>query len=517
MNPHSLSLTSDDMLGAMPPAMRPAATTGEMPGGYQTFEAAKNAGFRGWFYFPNLDPNQQANRISRRRLNERASWIYNNVGIGKAIVNRSSRYEAGTGIWPKPRTSKPEWNKKTMNHFHQRVKMPEVFDLRGEVNFYSAQIAILRHQKVLGDHFGQLVLSDGNTPQMCFHPGYAIDNAETSLDQSLWQDGFYTNRFGRPLQYRVVQNDRSQYTDVSASDMLRFRPHMWTGQRRAVNIFHHAAKHLFDIDDILYFEKAGVRLSSQIGYVLTVPDSSSGGPRINLPGAGNVETVQNEDGSKLTIQRIFGQGTVVPELPPGAKLDLIKSDRTSAAFTGFLDYLIRDVCWGCDYSPEFLWFLAGIGGAPMRFILEDAQMTVDDVQQNQLIPQFCERFYNYFVWQEMKAERLEYPGDDWFLVDWMTPRKMTLDKGREGRLDDERLATGKISPRLYYGPQGLDDEEVEDDIIAAYKRKKEKCEAEGLDFNSVFPPPTGSTAAQQPSTNPNDDGEQTSPNQKSSE
>jgi hypothetical protein len=162
-----------------------------------------------------------------------------------------------------------------------------------------------------------------------------------------------------------------------------------------------------------------------------------------------------------------------------------------------------------------LWFLAGIGGAPMRFILEDAQSRINDIRENVLKPQFCRRFYIFWLWHEMKARRLTYPGDDWWRVDWITPKLITVDKGREGRLDDDRLATGKCSPRLYYGELGLDEEEVEDDIIdAAFRRyrkveQRSKDEEVPLTYRDIFLPPPGSAAAvaPEPEPDPEDDEE----------
>jgi capsid protein len=478
---------------------------GKLQAGYESFEAAKRSGFRGWFYFPHLEnPNKQLDQFTRLEIARKVNWLYNNVGIAKAIINRTARYEAGTGLWPKPRTSNRDWNRATMNRFHQMVKDPRIFDVAGNESFYSGQVNVLRHMRLHGDHFGQLILADGGLVRMRFIPSYSVDNALTSLDQSLWTQGVRRGPFGRKVAYRLIQSeDRTQFTDVSADDILHFHDYLWSGQVRGESMLAHACRHLFDIDDILRFEKNGVKLTSQIGYVLSSstenPNGPTGGPQFALPGAQATEVVENDDGTKYTVQKIFnGEGSSIPEMPPGVDLKLIESKRPGASFTGFIDFLIRDVAWGSGYAPEFLWFLAGIGGAPMRFILEDSQTRIDDVRENVLKPQYCRRFYTTWLWQEMKAGRIDYPGEDWWQVDWLAPKKITVDKGREGRLDDDRLATGKTSPRLYFGELGLDEEEVEDDIIEAAFRRWEKVEQRAKDdeiplhYRDIFLPPPGS-------------------------
>ena len=92
MSPSSYVVTSSAFdLPSIPAAAAPVVrqqTAAETPGAYQTFEAAKRGGFRGWFYFPNLDPRKQLDTWTNGEICRKTSWLYNNVGVVKSIVHR---------------------------------------------------------------------------------------------------------------------------------------------------------------------------------------------------------------------------------------------------------------------------------------------------------------------------------------------------------------------------------------------------------------------------------------------
>jgi hypothetical protein len=99
----------------------------------------------------------------------------------------------------------------------------------------------------------------------------------------------------------------------------------------------------------------------------------------------------------------------------------------------------------------------------------------------------------------MQAGRLEYPGDDWWRHEWLAPRKITVDSGRDARAYSEQLDKGHLSPTRYYNMLGLRATEEEDDVIDTYLRRKAKCDALGLNITEVFPNTLrNGIAAQQP-------------------
>lgn len=474
---------------------------------WNAFEAARQSGFRGYFYFPDLDVRSTTRRHTRHAIAQKARWLYNNLGLARAIIHKPARYIAGTGIWPRPMSGDRAWDKNLKDLFDDRLRDPAYFDVAGEVSFYTAQHQIIHEQALFGDHFGQPTLGDNGQPMMRFIPGYLIDQSadDTELDRP-FRDGVRTSPLGRAMKYRLVNNvtERKRVADIDARDIQHYRGHLLAGQKRGVSILAHACDHLFDIDEILQFEKAGVKLSSQVGYVIKVnsPSGLSGAPEINLGGRGRTRTTStNADGTTtgLTVDRIYGDGSLVPQLQTNEELQMMKSERPSSAFTGFLDYLARDVAVGSDYTYEFIWNAEKLGGTSFRgVVLEDNQHTFEDRQQNLLIPQYCQPFYNFAVWQWMKAGVIDMPaGGRWWYCRWMTPRKSTVDRGRDGKLLSELVAQGLMSPDDYHGELGEDVEDVEDRTIETHIRRMEKIKAAAdvskiaLEYDRIFAPPPG--------------------------
>ena len=130
--------------------------------------------------------------------------------------------------------------------------------------------------------------------------------------------------------------------------------------------------------------------------------------------------------------------------------------------------------------------LTGLAGTEMRGFIEVAQNFLERIQQ-MVIDQFCFPAWKFWIWQEIQAGRLPYPGDDWWRVEWVTPRKITVDNGRDGRLYADLLDRGLMSWERYCNILGLDAEAEEDDIIQTFQRRQQKCAALGLDLNAVFP------------------------------
>lgn len=86
--------------------------------------------------------------------------------------------------------------------------------------------------------------------------------------------------------------------------------------------------------------------------------------------------------------------------------------------------------------------------------------------------------------------------EDWWRVDFTTPARITVDYGRDTKAMLDVVRTGAMSGRRFAEMHGMDEEQEEDAAIASYLRRKQKCEALGLDFNDVFPPAPGSPISQ---------------------
>jgi capsid protein len=462
------------------------------------FEAARRSGYRGYFYFPNLNPAAQAPSGTRLDMAKKAVWLDNNVPEVNVLTNNISQAEAGRGMWPKAVTSSADFNREITEAFHQDNKDPRVCDARAVDNFYSAQFSIRRHIRLHGAIFAALVRPSPGSHRASFYliPDWQVDNAQINEPQDKWRDGVWLNDTGRALKYRVLRNpERTSFSDYSASDLLHLHDPFLAGQIRGVSSLHSVIRKIFSMDDIDRAATSGMLLRERIAYAITKNDSESGFGSL-LPGATGSAEVSTDSGKMIVQQIVSNQGDDidVADLPVGTDIKVIESNRATPA-SSFTESMLRSIAHSTPYPAEWVYFLSNLGqGTVARLVMDRVQDTIDTIRENQLQSQFCERYYTFWLWQKIKHGGVTAPVPyDWWKVKWIHPRKASVDRGREGRLYDDRVASGKMTPSAYHGLEGEDDEDVEDENLRVVERRLQKLAAlntktgQSLTYEQLWP------------------------------
>ena len=441
------------------------------------FEAAEQNQNRGLIFLNTVDPRREVTPQTREQLIRKARWLYNNFPDVTYVIEHIAQRAIGTGIVAKARTTDAAWNRIAERHFEDRACGEAwAFDASDSVNFYSAQSLLVRHVALDGDVFAQKLVTGTDGARFRFIGGESVGNTADSGEGSF--DGLLLDSFGAPRKYRVI-TDRAagKYMDVSADDMMHIRHVRRIGQPRGVSWLHSAIIPAQDKSETKSYLKGSYKAQSQIGYMIT----SNEAMKIGL-GAGKIT---NGAGDEITTDTLYN-GTLIPRLKPGESIQSFKNEAPGAAFEPLMRDYTSDIARAIGVPPEALMLLVGLAGTETRALLEVAQNFLDRIQQ-MVIDQFCFPAWKFWVWQEIQAGRLPYPGDDWWRVEWVTPRKITVDNGRDGRLYAQLLDSGYMSWERYANLHGLDAEAEEDDILAAYIRRKAKCEALGIEVSQVFP------------------------------
>jgi ferredoxin-thioredoxin reductase catalytic subunit len=487
------------------------------------FEAAKSSGYRGWFYFPSLNPQDQMPQWTREEINRKVNWLYNNVGAVVAVIDGLALDEVDTGLWPKPCTSSAAFNAAVKHLWQQQCGFNKAFSADGENNFYSAQYLIRREIRLRGDMFAQKLRSGeaAASPQLHFLPGYQCGNAVTGLDQSQWRDGRMDNPLGRALQWRFQGPDAAGFLDVSASDCIHFHDPFLLGQKRGMSALASVARKLFSIDDIEKAETSGVLLRTRIAYAIERVGADGGDGPTLLPGTQEVEELEGPAGNKVIIQKIVandGTEVEVADLPPNQKLRVVESVKSTES-SGWISHLLADVAYCTKYPPEYIFALASLSqGTLVRMAQQKVQRVVNTVRDFQIITQLLDEWWPFWLWDNIKNGRLDNVRggipDQWWPYLVVRPKDLTVDMGREGRLYDERLASGKMPVGLYVGMlYGEDEEDFDDAIIRdAYRRRRrvreigEELQEDTLSVGEIFRQPPGTATVQDipPDNNPDD-------------
>ena len=441
------------------------------------FEAAQPSLNRGLIWIPTTDPKRELTAHTRLEILRLSRWLYNNAAQATYIVEHLAQRAIGTGIVVQPKTSNLAWNKKVDQYFEDRnCAEAWAFDAGAQVNFYTAQSLILRQVAIDGDFFAQFLKTKEGAARVRFIGGESIGgSAGYGNPDDMTHDGVSMDRFGAPVAYTL---NAENGTRIPAEDILHFRHIRRHAQPRGVSWFHSAVSNLRDISEINGFVKGAYKAGAQIGYMVTSTEVA----KIGL-GAG-LKSTTNEVGDLQTSD--LPNGILLPRLKPGEKLEAFKNDIPGQTYEAVMRALRSDVAFAVGLPPEAMMVNVGLAGTEQRAVLEVTQNFLERLQQ-QVIDQFCRPFYKYWLWHEMQAGRLEYPGDDWWRHEWLAPKKITVDSGRDARAFSEQLDKGHLSPTRYFNMLGLRAEEEEEDVIQTYLRRKEKCDALGLDVAQVFP------------------------------
>jgi Phage portal protein, lambda family len=481
------------------PNGKPARRELRAMGMSSAIEAARRSGFKGYFYFPNLDPASQLTEMTFEESAKKLNWLYNNVPAASAAIDGLAEEEADTGMWPRATTSNPKFNKAVTDAFDRQCGDPRFFDEAGEDSFYTAQVAIRRNIYMLHDYFGQLLRPGEGTlqPTMNFIPSWMVGNPSKRRSsspqsgirnpQSDWINGTHANEFGRITEFGVfTDKSRKEVRSVPAGDMLHFHESLWKGQRRGMSPLTPAVRKWFSLDDIDRVADSGVLMRERIAYAITRTAQDDDEPTI-VPGAEVIDTVEHEnpDGTKTHtyIQRIVsadGTDIDIADLSPGRKLETVESDKASRA-DEYKVGMLTDIARATRYPPVYVFFVTGLTqGTEVRWVQKRVQRQLTRIRIHQLIPQFCRRWYDFWLWQNIARGKFDNVEGgvplDWFLHRWNHPADHSVDIGREGRLLDDRLDSGKITPRAYHAVNSEDDEDVEEEILDARERVLKKIE-----------------------------------------
>lgn len=417
----------------------------------------------------------------------KAWWLYNNVGEVRAMVDGLGEDEVDTGIWPKAFTTSPAFNHAVDDRFEQECGRPDHFHAAEEDNFYSVQVTLRRAIRLYGELFGQLLspAPDLGSPFPALHliQPHQVGNAVTELDQKKWTDGIYANALGKALQFRTLRNkERTSWRDVPREEMLHFHDPFLPGQMRGISALSPITRRFFRYDEIQKAAESGMLLRERMAFAFTKKDAANDDETPLIPGA-VVSEVEQEDGTKLVVQKIINGETDndVANLPAGWDLKVVESERAQQT-PEWLKWMLISAAYSTGYPPEHVFSMAGLGnGTDVRRLQKRVQRKKNQVRNFQLVKQFIPYWYEFWLYQRVKAGVFDsVPGgvpENFLRHKILMPADDTVDVGREGRLYDERLAAGNMSPDAYYAMQERDTSDVEDDVLEMRERREQKLDS----------------------------------------
>ena len=388
------------------------------------------------------DARKELTPHARRELVRRSRYLVKNSGFTREVVGDMAIYSTGDGIRPQAQTGDPSWNRAAEEHFARWSARPEI---TGRFSFEECQSLVCRGIDVDGEYFVLKVRDRFGRARIQLVESHRVGSAP---DDAEAVDGVIFDPFGAPLAYRVQQDDGTFRPVFANAVMHVFEPEFASGARTHPTL-QHSINHLLDEMEMLALEKHAVKDNQDVSRVIkrqegTLADDSDF--RVSA------ETGDAADPSDPTaIQRIVG-GKVVA-LKPGESMESFQSNRPSPVFTGFLEHLKRDSSAGV-LPYEFVLDSSKVGGAGVRLIVAKADRRFS-YRQLILIQRFLRPTWGWVIGDAIDRGELE-PIKGWNRVTWVTPKRVTVDAGREAQQNRADVETGLKTSEDHYAELGMD-------------------------------------------------------------
>lgn len=444
--------------------------------------------------------------MSREEMVRRSRYLDANVGIAGRINSALARLICGTGLIPQPTTADKEWNRDRAALFEQRNGSAAVFDLGGWWDFYSAQYGSQYCANRDGDIGGILTESASGLARTAFVESHRIRNGRlSSLDAKNLYDGVIVDRHNAPQAYRVTGDDDSQ-VDVPAANFWYLGHRTSPGRRRTPPLCHRAITNMLDRTELFAALKKGSKNAARIGYYVArdaAAPASSRPPGLSASPTGRTTVLDPVTRKPVQVEKVLDAGGEIPGLDPGEEIKQLLDTRPHPNTLDFSRELVREFAFGADIAPEVVYDIAALGGANMRYVMADAQSFVELGQQN-LIDSWLARYYFYDTRKEIAAGRLRECRDpQWWKHVFIPPARMTVDRGKDGKLHLEQVRSGALTFRRLFGWDGLNSETELDNWMDEMKSIAEGAKTRGLDVEKTLDRIYGRPgAAQQPASTP---------------
>lgn len=376
----------------------------------------------------------------RRELVRRSRYLHRNSGLVRELISNLAIYSTGDGIRPQAQSPDPTWNRQAEDYFKQWSARCEI---TGRFSFEECQSLVCRGMDVDGEYFLLKTRDRMGLPALQLIESHRVGDPVFSQGSI---DGILLDEWGAPYVVRLIEDAGTR--DVPADHILHvFEPEHASAVRNAPTI-QHSINHVIDEMELLALEKTAVKDNCDVTRVLKTErgelDDSDFQLNANPTDAGEVS-------DPASLQQVVGGKLVA--LKPNENMESFESKRPSPTFTGFLEHLRRDSALGI-LPFEFCADSSKIGGAGVRLVVAKADRRFS-YRQMILIQRLIKPVWFYVIGDAI--DRGELPAmPSWWKISCVTPRRITVDAGREAQQNRADVEMGLKTISDHYEELGAD-------------------------------------------------------------
>lgn len=413
------------------------------PGGYQ---AAGWSKARSHIWTHVADSKREITPWTRIELLRKSRFFKKNVGMIRGMAKSLVDHAIGPGVYPIPCTRDDAWNERAWKWFWELAK---IGDVTGKMTLWETQRMRTGAKFWDGELFTMHVQSAAGWPQYQVIRGHNCGNFGDVNEKDGWVDGVKLDGVGRARAYRFKLRDDDRYTTVPAGSVVHSYLLEETDQVRGITPLAPVLNKLHDIMDALSLEMGSVKEQSRVARVITTEsgEDEDVGQKHFKTGAG----VQETSAEEVALEELFG--AEVKHLRLGEKLEQLGHNRPSPTFTGFIDYIGRDVTVSTGFPYEFSWSPGSVPSSAVRFILEKVRVACDEWRRNEWEDTYP--FYTFAIATAIEMGELP-PNPEWWMAEPLAGAEdVTIDKGRDSRSAIENVKAALDNFKRYFARRGL--------------------------------------------------------------
>lgn len=381
--------------------------------------------------------------------------LYLNHPILSGAIEQKSMYAIGRAFIPIFAGADMEFGA-AATRWLVETWMP-ICDIRGgnfdfKTTLYNASNAIDRD----GEDYIYLTEDASGFPRIQHIPAHRIGNPAGVIDGVMTQapyrnatikDGIVYNRYGQPVAYAYLNEDRSLNKWLSGFDVVHAMDPQWQEMGRGLPAYTASLNMLRDaLQSHEWEHQAQLMLSS----IALIESNELGGPDPNDPMNALTQASESPTGTGITSEYYMGGQVRYFRSNSGGKLETLKNERPGESWESFQDRVIRMALAGVNWPYSLSWKPSGQGTAE-RHEIAKAQRAVEDRQD--LLEKIASRLCNWAVAKAMKQGILP-ESVDWWKWTFSKPQKLTIDDGRVSKELIEGWKAGYINQADILGAHG---------------------------------------------------------------
>jgi capsid protein len=470
------------------------APTGFSGGGISSFDGTSDSPTRSFLTWAPVNTREEIDTFARVELSRRASILANKVPALRYLGETLSRHTTGQGIFPIATTRDFEWNVMMEDIFDNWFGNAITCDHKRRDSGYEMEQRIIPSLMRTGEFFALKARTPNGAPMIqTINPMNVATVNEK--EGELIHDGVLLDEEDRRVGYRIALKDE-KHRDVYAQSMCHVARIEREDQYRGITWAYTGNDPAHEILDTVAAAKAMKKLQLVFGMTITRPSGKADGSTKVGSGLRRVQTAEAsasgivEKQSSKVLEQFKGFGAIA-YLQPGEELKLLTGPQGGETMQALVEYHLCELAWSWGISPDVLFFLSKLTGAPSRGAFDDYASFIKFLRDI-----ITEKFLRpIWVWRAavamQRGEIRKCKDPRWWAMDSMGPPDITLDLGKTGKLSIDLLNAGLGTEADYWARLGRTWWRQQDQRIREIKRAMTRCEEEGVPYHYYRVMPQG--------------------------